>query len=343
MLRSALPLLFLLLASPALAQDAPKPAIHVVLDKVAKPMVNHLEALGTTKANESVDIRPKVTGIVSEVLFDDGQEVDAGAMLIIIDRDIESAQQKEAGVNLAEQRREYDRISKMAKDGAIAATKVDEQKAKLKLAEASLEAQTARLGDRMVKAPFSGVLGLRRVSPGTLVDSQTSIATLDDVSTLKLDFTIPEIYLTSVKEGMEIQARSDAYENEQFKGTVKAVESRIDPITRSATVRAVLPNESGKLRPGMLLYVDLITSQKERLVVAEKAIVPEKDKHFVYVADGKGGVEKRPVKLGFRYPGLVEIVEGLQVGEDVVSEGVLKIRPGVTITTASAETAKDAE
>ncbi len=182
----------------------------------------------------------------------------------------------------------------------------------------------------MIRAPFSGRVGLRRVSVGSLVNPGAVITTLDDTSTIKLDFTVPETFLADVTPGLAITARSAAYPAQAFVGKVSSVDSRIDPTTRSVTVRALVPNPSGLLKPGMFLTVLLSRGAADALLVPEQALVPEQGDVFVFVV--KDGIaEKRLVRTGQRRVGEVQVVQGLAAGEFVVTEGTQKLRDGVSV------------
>jgi len=173
-------------------------------------------------------------------------------------------------------------------------------------------------------------VGLRRVSPGSFVSPSTVITTLDDVSKIKLDFSVPETFLTAVSEGMAIEAHSIVYPGRDFAGVVASVDTRLDPVSRAVQVRAVLPNDDGALRPGMFMTVDLRHSQGEEIVAPEQALVPEGSSQYVFVVRDNV-VEKRAVEIGRRVPGFVVIVSGLEEGERVVAEGTGKVRDGMQV------------
>ncbi|MCI0518492.1 MAG: efflux RND transporter periplasmic adaptor subunit, partial [Woeseiaceae bacterium] len=182
----------------------------------------------------------------------------------------------------------------------------------------------------IIRAPFDGRIGLRRVSPGSYVDPSTVITTLDDTDTIKLDFSIPETFLAVVTEGMNIVARSLVYPDELFVGRVASIDTRLDPVARSVQVRATLPNPAGYLKPGMFLTVNLQRDRGPVLVAPEAAIVPERGLQYVYrVVDGKA--VQQEVTLGRRAPGLVEIVAGASAGDLLITEGMHKLRDGMDI------------
>ena len=166
-----------------------------------------------------------------------------------------------------------------------------------------MEAITARLDDRLIKAPFAGVLGFRNVSTGTLLTTNTVITTLDDISSIKLDFTVPEVYLSVLHKGLEVFARSDTYPDRTFKGEVSGISSRVDQVTRSVVVRAILPNEDRAIRPGMLMKVKLIRSREIVKTVPEQALIPIGDKQYVFLIDADDKVDRVAVEVGRRRPG----------------------------------------
>ncbi|MFK8030354.1 MAG: efflux RND transporter periplasmic adaptor subunit [Gammaproteobacteria bacterium] len=307
-------------------------AVPVVVDTVSvMEFKDRVEAIGTTRANESVVITAKVTDKISNIEFQDGQTVEKGELLVELTNDEQTAQLAEAKADVKEARSQLDRVEGLVSKGTIAASQVDEIRARYGVTNARLEGIMARLKDRVVRAPFSGVLGFRQVSPGTLVTPGTAITTLDDVSTLKLDFSVPEMFLGAVDIGDVVLAASPAYREKGFEGTVTGIGSRIDEVTRTATVRAFLPNKTGELRPGMLMTVELQTSAKSALSVKESAVIPAGNQANVYVVGADNKVERRSVVTGQRADGRIEVVSGLSEGERVVTLGLLRLRPGSTV------------
>jgi membrane fusion protein (multidrug efflux system) len=206
--------------------------------------------------------------------------------------------------------------------------------------EAQVEAAKARLANTMIRAPFNGRIGLRRVSPGSFVDTSTVITTLDDTEVIKLDFSIPETFLGVVAEGMNIVARSLVYPDQLFVGRVASIDTRLDPVARSVQVRAILPNLDGHLKPGMFLSVNLQRDRGPVLVAPETAIVPERGLQHVYrVVDGKA--VQQEVTLGRRAPGLVEIVAGVSAGDLLITEGTHKVRDGSLVEIVEKPSADD--
>ncbi|TVQ92942.1 MAG: efflux RND transporter periplasmic adaptor subunit [Chromatiaceae bacterium] len=331
----------------ALAVGAPLPAtaagpgVIVAATRLA-PLEDRTEALGTLRANESVVITAKVTESISALHFDDGHRVAAGDLLVEMTSREEHALVEEASARVAEARRQYDRIAPLAASGSASASQLDERRRDLDTARAALLALEARLADRLIKAPFAGVVGLRDVSLGTLVTPGQRITTLDDVSVMKLDFPVPSILLPSLVPGLGIEAHTRAFPRRSFEGTVSAVDSRVDPITRAVQVRALLPNSDGLLRPGMLMRVDLLRNPREGLVIPESALLHRGEAHYVLrvetAADGSDPrAERRQVQIGTRRPGLVEITAGLVLGDRVITHGADKARPGEPVTVLAEE------
>ncbi len=308
------------------------PPVSVVVAPVRRALfADQIEALGTARANESVAITAKVTETVRKINFSDGMFVQKGDILVELTNAAESAELAEYQAGLSEAKKQYERLVGLVARGNAAQSVLDEQIAEVETAEARINQTLARLSDRLIRAPFSGILGFRNVSPGTLVTPTTVITTLDDISIIKLDFAIPERFLTDLKPGLEVTATSVAYPGRAFSGKVTTIGSRVDPVTRAIAVRAEIPNQDNLLRPGMLMNVTLISRQTEALMVPESALVPVQNRQYVYVVDDASQARRRQVTIGRRRPGGVEIVDGLSEGEWVVVEGMLRLRPGVRV------------
>lgn len=310
-------------------QNRGEPEAIKVVTQVAQPqrLLDEIQALGTARANESIEIRPRISSIVTRVAFTEGQFVRQSDLLIELENSEVRAGLAVAEAALTESLSTYNRSEALATTQAISASNLEQLRATMQVNQAQVAAAKARLENTVIRAPFSGRVGLRRVSPGGFVDNSTVITTLDDVEIIKLDFSIPEAFLTVVAGGMNIVARSLVYPDRTFAGTVESIDTRLDPVARSVRVRAVLSNPDGALKPGMFLTVDLQRDRGEVLVAPEEAIVPERDRQFVYqVVDGKA-VRTR-VTLGRRVPGLVEITDGLASGDVLITEGTHKVREG---------------
>lgn len=322
-----------LLASAAAGAAQAPPA--VIVERVAQQRVaDQLEALGTLQANETVRITATVSETVSRILFQDGQAVAAGDVLVALTDYEETALLEEAESLADEAERQHQRIARLVADGNASQSLLDERRREWRTAVARRDAVRSRLKDRTIAAPFSGRVGLRHVSPGTLVSPGDVITTLVDDSSMKLDFTVPALYLRSVQPGTVIEAVTPVYPNRSFAGEVTSVDSTIDPVTRSITVRARIPNDGGDLVPGMLMTLNLLRNERDALVISEEAVVPRGDQTFVLVVDTGSEpylASERRVVLGMRMPGQVEVVSGLSAGETIISHGAMKVRPGTPV------------
>ena len=306
-------------------------AIKVVASRLDRQeLVDEIQALGTAGANESIQIRPRIASIVTRIAFDEGQLVRQGDLLVELENSEIRAGLAVAEAALSESRSLYNRSVSLASTKAISESGLEQLQAAMHVNEAQVEAAKARLANTMIHAPFNGRIGLRRVSPGSFVDTSTAITTLDDTEIIKLDFSIPETFLPVVAEGMNIVARSLVYPDQSFAGRVASIDTRLDPVARSIQVRATLPNPEGQLKPGMFLTVNLQRDRGPVLVAPEAAIVPERGLQYVYrVVDGKA--VQQEVTLGRRAPGLVEIVAGVSAGELLITEGTHKVRDGMDV------------
>jgi len=323
----------------AVAQNAvaapgmPPPA--VIVENVALyPIADRLEALGTLLANETVQITANVSDTISRIHFEDGQTVEAGDVLVELTDAEESALLVEAETLAEEAKRQFERFEGLVARGSASESQLDEQRREWRAAEARLDAVRSRLRDRLVMAPFSGRVGLRRVSPGALVSPGDTITTLVDDSRMKLDFSVPAIYFTSVRPGTRIEATTPVLPDQAFTGTVSSVDSTIDPATRAITVRAVIPNTDHDLVAGMLMTLAVLRNEREAIVIAEEAVIPQGESKYVFVVtdiNGEPRAERRDVELGARVPGRVEVLSGLAVGEQIITHGTLKVRPGMTV------------
>jgi membrane fusion protein (multidrug efflux system) len=329
-----LPLAAILLAGLAAAADAPR-VIVAEVRLVDFPLT--IEALGTARANESLDVRPQVSEAITAIRFEEGQRVKAGHVLVELQDSEARADVAAAKAVLVESEGQYQRGAELYKTKAVSASALEQREAQRDADRAALDAAKARLAHTLVRAPFAGRVGLRRVSIGALVDSSTVITTLDDTDVIKLDFDVPETALSLVALDLPVEAHSAAWRDEVFRGRVSSIDTRVDPIARSVIVRALIPNDEERLRPGMFLSVRLMRDDVKALLIPEQAVVPEQSRQYVLVVtapgeDGIGGiVEKREVRLGRRRPGEVEVLEGLAEGERVISEGTQKARPGEAV------------
>ena len=312
-------------------QSAAAPGVEVVTaEATIRPLAAELETVGTAAANESVDVTSEVAKKVTAIRFDEGDFVRAGSILVELDNDEARAAVAEAEAAVTDSASRLRRSRDLYTRNALSEAELDQLDSAHKANNARLEAARARLADTVIRAGFDGRTGFRRVSVGTLVGPNTMITTLDDVSVIKLNFTVPETSLSLIKKGLPVSAMSAALPGRKFQGTVAELDSRVDPVTRSITVRALIPNPDGALRPGMFMTVTLQGEVTPVLVIPETAIVPEQGNAYVFVSKN-AVVERRQVQIGRRRPGEVQISSGLQAGERVVVEGTQNLRDGTPV------------
>jgi membrane fusion protein (multidrug efflux system) len=302
--------------------------------------VETIEAVGTALANEQVTLSAPVTERIVRLGFDDGAFVRRGQVIAVLAQGQENAQLAEAQARSREAGQQLARIQTLKRKGFATQSRLDEQAAAAAAARAQANEARASIGERVITAPFSGWVSLRNISPGAVVNSGTAIATISDISEIKLDFPLPETALSAIRPGLTIEARSAAWPDQPFRGQIADIDPVIDPNTRAVTVRARLANGDGRLKPGMLLTVAIETSPRLGLSVPELAIVGEGDSRFVYTVDGEGTAKRTPVRTGLRSAGRVEILEGLRPGQKVVTEGVVKLTDGMKVRLAGAQNAQ---
>ncbi|MFZ5539203.1 MAG: efflux RND transporter periplasmic adaptor subunit [Pseudomonadota bacterium] len=308
-------------------QGAAAAPVEVVVLQPAR-ISEELQAVGSLRSNESVILRPEVSGRIATIAFRDGQPVKRGQLLVALDSSLNQAEVEQARAELDLAMSNLKRTEDLARKNFVsssaqeqAASNVDVLAAKLKLAE-------ARLAKMRIVAPFDGVVGIRNVSLGDYVREGTDLVNVEDIHLLKVDFRLPERYFTQLKVGQAVEVVADALPGARYAGTVEAINPRIDASGRSLEVRARLANTDGRLRPGMFARVRVIVGERTNaLLVPEEAIVPLGDDFFVYtVADGKANRVR--VKLGVRRESQVELLEGVKAGDRVVTAGMRVQRDG---------------
>lgn len=318
------------------AEVQPTPVIVAPVRSVE--LTDRLEALGTTRANESVIITANVTEKVVEIHFDDGDTVEKGDVLVVLEKSEEEARLSEVLAVLSERQLALKRLQRLEQQQLAATENLDQRRLAVQQAEAEEASIRARIADLTIRAPFAGVLGLRNISVGTLVAPGDPITTLDDIRVVKLDFTVPAIYLPELRVGLSIQARATALGGRVFEGTIKSIDSRVDPVTRAVNVRALLPNPSGEIKPGLLMRIELHKNRRQAMVLPETAILAKGSSHAVMVVDEDSHlVARREVVIGTRRPGTVEIVSGLQIGELAITHGNDRVQPGAVVSITARE------
>jgi membrane fusion protein (multidrug efflux system) len=321
-------------SSPApVAKDSPPPATPVTVFEVQpQAVIDRIEALGTTFANESALITAAITEKVVAVHFEDGQQVREGELLVTLQQEEELAQRAAAVEQLAEHKRELKRMRTLLRENVIPQRSYDERQTLLNIARERVREIDARISDRNIRAPFSGILGLRKVSVGALVEPGELITTIDDLSRIKLDFSVAATYLGSLQPGSVVHAYSSGWTDQRFEGTVATIGTRIDPETRSVLIRAIIPIREMRLRPGMLMTVEVLNRQRQALMIPEEALVPIQRRNYVLTVGEDLMVQQKQVVIGQRQPGMVEITEGLLPGERVITRGTMRVRPGQQVS-----------
>lgn len=330
-------LLFALLALPLFAHaQAPggPPFIPVNMMQVSEtPVSTRVSAVGALIAEDSVVLRPEIDGVIQKILFAEGQPVKKGAVVVTLDAAEQRARvaAADADLKLAESR--FRRSEELVAQNFISRQALDESRANLDIARARLAQEKVALDKTVIRAPFAGVAGLRQVSPGAYVNKGDDIVRLDALARLKVEVPVPEIYLPKVRVGLPVTVTVDALPGQSFGGTVHAIDPVIDSVSRNVRVRARIANPKNVLKPGMFARVSAdLGGKASAILVPEQVIVPRADGSYVFVViDGKA--QLRPVKLGRREPGRVEVVEGLKAGETIVLDGQIKLRPGVPVVT----------
>ena len=296
---------------------------------------DEIRVLGAARGRRSVNVTSSTTELITRVLFTDGQRVGAGAPLVELQAREEDAGIIQARAQVAQAQREYDRFQALAQRGIAPLVTAEQAKTALETTQANLSAAEARRGDRVIRAPFAGVLGLTSVTPGTLINPGAVITTLDDISVIRIDFPVPERYLAVLSAGAPIVASADSLPQESFAGRIALVDTRINEQTRAVTVRAEIPNPGGRIRPGMLMRVAVSHGQRQGPAVPESAVQYEGDGAFVYrIARGERGLSAQRVEVGTGAVegGFVEILSGLNPGDRIVGSGLNRIQPGAPVT-----------
>lgn len=322
-------------AKPAVsAPGGPPGGFAMAVEAVAvktKSLQRQIAAVGSLRSNESVIVRPEIPGRIAQFMFTESQKVARGMPLVALDASVFRAELAESRASLALSQANFARAEELMQKGAGSARGRDEAIAKLRADEARVQLAQARLDKTTIAAPFEGVIGLRKVSVGDYLNAGQDIVNLEMIDPLKVDFRVPEIYLSALAPGQALRITVDAYPGRSFDGAVYAIDPLVDQNGRSILLRARLPNADGALRPGLFARVMLVLTEKtDALVVPEQAIIAFGTDQFVFrVVEGKAAMTK--VKLGIRRDAEVEIVEGLKPGDTVITAGQIKLRDGVPV------------
>jgi membrane fusion protein (multidrug efflux system) len=323
-------------AGAAPGGGAAQATITVEASKVGQqPMPQTITAVGSLRSDESITVRPEVAGRIAAIGFQEGQRVAKGSTLVRLDPAINAAEVQQSRANLKLAQSKYERAVDLAKSNFISGQAKDEAENNLRVAEAGLQLAEAKLAKTEIKAPFSGIIGLRVVSVGDYVKEGADVVNLESIDPLKVDFRVPEIYMKQVQVGQSLQVQLDALPGKTFEGKVFALNPLVDAAGRSIVIRAMVRNQDTSLRPGMFARVRLITKDEQNaLVIPEQAIVPQGDEQFVFrIADGRANRVK--IDVGQRRDGMVQVTRGLEVNDVIVTAGQMKIRDGVPVNVAA--------
>lgn len=329
-------------SSAATAQQSSIPVF--VTELANQSLSDRIEALGTLQSIENIQITSSVTERIVEVNFTDGQWVSKGDLLIKMDTREEHALLEEELSILDQAKRQLKRLEPLYKRGATSESALDDAQSNVKTAAARIDAIQSQINERNIRAPFHGRLGLRNISVGEIAQPGSDLVTIDDDRLMRLDFTIPSIYLSALNVGSSIKATTKAYPNETFDGKVTSIDSRIDPVTRALMVRVTVDNHEYKLRPGMMMRVKMATNIRNAILVPEEAIITNKENHFVFQIDNTSKqpkVNMQKVKIGLRIKGKVEIIEGLTSGDRIVTHGTVRLRDGANVDIKANDSAQE--
>ena len=313
---------------PKAGGGLPVKAVAVKVGKVS----DEVAAVGTLLADESVIIRPEIDGRVVGLHFQEGQAVSAGTRLVTIDNSEFAAQSAAVRADLKTEEQRLARTRELHEQKFISKDALDVQLGNVDRLKARAAEADSRVAKTVIRAPFSGTVGLRMVSPGAYVKAGDDIVRLESIGSIKADFRLPELFMSKVRQNQEVVLRLDAYPGEGFNGRVYAVEPVVDEKTRTVLMRARIPNKSNKLKPGMFVRVVITLDNRENAItVPEQAIWPQgRDAYVFRVVEGKAALTK--VEIGNRQPGQVEVVSGLAANDIVVTEGQIKLRDGAPVT-----------
>jgi membrane fusion protein (multidrug efflux system) len=338
------------LAAPATARPAggppgggPPGGVAVEVVKVALDTASDtVSAVGTLRSNESVVVRPEVSGRIASINFQEGGRVEKGAVIVALDASVQEAELAQARASLALRQQSLARTQDLMRDKYVSQSALDEAVANLRVAEANVQLAEAKRDKMRIRAPFAGVIGIRKVSAGDYVKEGQDLVTLEDTSALKVDFRVPEVLLARVGRNQSLELTTEAVPGRRFAANVFAIDPVVDENGRALFLRARLKNEEGRLRPGMFVRVQLLLDErKNAMMVPEESLVPVGDEQFVFrVTDGKA--ERLKVRTGLRRGGRVEIREGLAPGDTVVTAGQIKLRDGVAVRAVNLPAAGEA-
>ena len=312
----------------------------VVIEARAQAVSESLSLVGTVAANEMVEIKSETDGTVEKILITEGQQVTQGDLLVKLDDSKFAAAVAEAEANFKLSEANHERSKQLFRDKLISQQEFDQIAAQFQANQAGLDLKRRQLRDTQIRAPFSGVVGARQISPGQVIGKNTTLTMLVDLDPVKVEVNVPERYLSQVALGQAMEFGVAAFPNDRFKGELYFISPQLDAATRTALVKARIPNPGHKLKGGMFANLALTLRLRDSaIVVPEPALVNNGDAVTVFVVDEKSLAQIRVVKVGLRLAGKAELISGVQAGDRVVVEGVQKLFPGALVKPAPAEAA----
>ena len=321
-------------------QAGPPPSQVIALEAKPQPVSETLSLVGTLAAEEMVEIKAEADGVVEQINFEEGQPVEKGRLLLKLDESKLTATVSEAEANFKLSQANYERSRQLLKDKLISQQEYDQTASTFEVNRAGLELKKRLLKDTRIYAPFAGVMSARNVSPGQVIARNTALSLLVVLDPVKVEVNVPERFLSQLKIGQTLEIKVAAYADKPFKGEVYFIAPFVDPATRTALVKARIANADFRLKPGMFANLDLtLQIRQQALVIPEVALMMNGDRMSIFVVDKEMKVQLRPVTLGVRLAGQVEIVKGLQAGEMVIVEGIQKVAPGAAVKLSPPEAA----
>lgn len=308
------------------------PAIPVEAQlPIVAPLDESLHTTGSLLAFQGVDISPEVSGTIKAIHFKEGQPVTKGDLLIELNHHLLAAELTQAQAQLAKSQLHLARQEALLKNQTGKISDRDDANAQVAIDAARVQWVKSKIHQTQIRAPFSGVIGLSQVDVGEYVQPGNKLVNLESIEVLKVDFRLPEVFLSVLKMGQSIKLTTDAYPNREFKGTVYAIDPHVDELGRSILMRARLDNKELELRPGIFARVNLILKHNpQALLLFEQAVLTGKDSAYVYIVED-GKAKKVRVKTGLRQNGQVEILSGIQAQDFVIQSGQMRLFDGAAV------------
>ena len=314
----------------------PPPQVIVAPARTQR-VVETLSRVGNVQANEMIDIRSEIEGVVEEIHFEEGQRVEKGQLLVTLDATKLAASVAQTEANFQLSKANFERSKQLYEDKLISQQDYDQSAAAFQANVANLDLMRRQLKDARIVAPFEGVMSVRNISPGQVISKNTIVSWLIDLDPVKIEFQIPERFLGEVKEKQKIDIKVAAYPEETFSGEVFFVSPYVDPTNRTALVKARIPNPDLTLKPGMFANLDLTLTVRENSVVIPEAAITQiltNNQAVIFEVDKQNVARMKTILTGVRLVGAIEVLEGLQPGDQVIIEGLQKVVPGVPVRIA---------